>query len=989
MGDEDVEIEGNDIEDVDEEVYEIVDAEDVEEPAEEEEEEVETPAAATSFDACANDTELTCASVAAREWIRYGESIIQCEVVIELGHKKKGVLRKKTVNVERVLVVGKHHIWILSRSAGKKKCQVLSEFHFFAIRSLKHNAESCRLTFQLRTDAPKETTLDFQYAPSTSLFNTIVECIKQVTYGFPESHLNITTTGAMPEPSLPERSEYEKVVCNYIAQCSFMKVSSNQQLLNYVKNQIDEDSHDLDLTAVPIISATRTNGVQILPLIAALEYDTRFRYINISGCPYPQALRTLSRIALHNNTVTKLVARNVAASDEGFSRFWDCLRSNADSSLQLIDFSGTLFGPQSITNCARMLSEWDHPISELVLADCGINGKMLQTFFSALNKNPAMSISIQHLDLSGNKFELIGTQAIDSFFATLKIYCQVKKLVLRNTGIIFSSLKSFHHVTDIEEIDLSGNKMDMNGIQVLSSLVRNSPTLKNIVLDGCSLSAEAVADLCTYLMAQKGPMSLSIANNGDISKGLGKEFASCAERFVEFNFSGARMKEQHFNELLTLLTTFKNLRKLVLNGACEKIKTVQSSVNSLNTIIANGLEELSVADSIGKAGVCSLLSKIPPECSLKKIDFSDNQLGDDGIASVCAWLRKARNCQSINLDNNRMTLNGILEICTVFAVNDTLSDLCIENDLLHELNATTGLARKRVMTAMTRIMLSLHSREKDEFFWMTNSESSLTLPAPTCQNSLPPAPSFFSERKMSVENASALPGNLTSMQIDSLEVEPVRERKAPSRPSGHRPIISSRVQNSSSSGAPTSPTSQPPTLNVPPNLSAPPSLASPTSMRAPPVLTVPGQTSPAQEQPATPTRTSPSAGPARRPNAMVAKRSTATRRPAASAPKATITRSAPSHSSRNFDPTGELQREQEAEETVAESPRAEEPDPDMPALQPVSPRQQPPKPQRPAPLARSAEEPEEQQQDADPQSPQTPNTPTRRGMFIGNRRGHP
>jgi len=988
---EDIEIEENEVEDIEEDVYDVEEVE--EEEVEEEEEEPITPSA-PAIDSCANDAELTAASAAAREYSRYGETIVQCEVVLELGGKKKGVFSKKTVNVERVLVIGKHHIWVLSRSTGKKKPQVLAEFHFFALRSLKHNAESCRLTFALRSNAPKETTLDFQYAKNTAIFNAIVESIMQITYGFPENHLNISSTDGMPEPELPQTTEYEKIVSNYIGQCSFLKAPVNQQLLNYVKNQVESDSHDLDLTTVPIIqkeSSDRASGVPILPLLAALEFNTRFRYINVSNCPFPQAMSGIARFVMHNKTLTKLVARNVAASDEGMTRFWDYLRSNADSSLQLIDLSGTLFGQQSIVSCARMLSEWSHPISELILADCGINGKMLQTFFNALNKNPAMSISIQHLDLSGNKFELAGTQAIDSFFATLKIYCQVKKLVLRNTGIVFGALKSFHHVTDIEEIDLSGNKMDSGAVQVLSSLVRNSPTLKSIVLDGCSLSAESLADLCTYMMAQKGPMSFSIANNGDISKGLAKEFAACSERIVEFNFSGARMKEQHFNDLLSQLLSFKGLRKLNLNGAVEKVKSTQGIINSLDVIISNGLEELDLSDSIGKAGILSLLNRVSNEGPLKKIDFSENQLGDDGIAAVCAWLRGARNVKSINLDNNRSSLNGILEMCSVLSVNNVLTEMCIENDFMHELTATSGLARKRLMQAMTRIMLSLNARESEKVFWYTNTETALCLPTPLQQNALPPAPSFFSERKMSVETAPALPGGLNSMQIDSLEVEPVvRERKAPSRPSSHRPIISSRVQTTSSAG-PTSPSQAPPTLNAPPSLAVPPTLNAPSSLKAPPMLTVPGQpTSPSAAEPAP--RTTPSAGPARRPGAGVAKRSTARRPGAGAAPRANIPR-AGGHSSRNFEPTSELQREEEEAVDSPRTPRADEPDPDMPALQPVPvprskpQRQAPALPARKLPQPKPEEEEEEGEEEGEPdlQSPHTPVTPTRR-MFIGNNR---
>jgi len=1011
------------VEEIEEEDYEIVDADD--EPAaaaaaedDEEEEEGEPEAEiepepvspSKTIDSCANDVELTAASSVARDYIKYGESIVQCEVVLELGHKKKGVFGKKTVNVERVLVVGKHHVWILSRSAGKKKCQTLAEFHFFALRSLKHNAENCRLTFALRSNEPKETSLDYQYAPNSTIFTSLVESIKQITYDFPDNHLNISSTGEMPALDLPEISKYEKIVSNYIAQCSFLKCPVNKQLLDYIKHQIDADSHDLDLTSVPVITkegADRLSCVRVDPILAALGYNTQFRYVNISGAPSAQSMRSLARYVLHNKTVTKVVARNVAPNEEGMGLFWDYLRNNGDSALQLLDLSGSAFGQQSIVSCARCLSDWPHPLPELILADCGINGKMLQTFFNALNKNPAMSISIEHLDLSGNKFDLAGTQAIDSWFNTLKSYCHVKRLVLRNTGIIFSALKSFHHITDIEEIDLSGNKMDSSSVLVLTSLLKNSTTLNKLVLDNCSLSSDSLVDIFSYMMTQSGPMSLSIANNGDISKALGKEFAACSERIVEFNISGARMKEQHFNDLMSQLIAFKGLRKLVLNQAVEKLKSPQNIADALTAIINNGLEELSLCDSVGVTCICYLLEKVPNDCSLVKLDLSDNQLGDAGVSLVCAWLRGAKRLRSLNLDNNRISLNGILDLCNVFSLNGLLSELCIENDFMRELGATTGLARKRLMHAMTRITLSLRSRDADkQEFWVSGSETPMTLPTPLQQNSLPPAPSFFAERKMSVEQPVSLPGGLTTMQIDSLEVEPAareRERKPATRTTTHRAIVASRVQKTS--GAPTSPT-HPPTLNAPPTLSAPPTLNAPPSLKAPPMLSVPGQggaaASAGAEQPVS--RSSSGTTPTRRTAAGPARRSAASsRRPVNTAPKANITRTS-GHSSRSFEPTVELQRELEAEEAApATSPRAEEPDPDMPALQPVAPAlptRKTSKPQRQAPkldkpptsasrpraLPKPQPEPaEEPAEEPEPQSPQTPSSSSRR-MLIGNNR---
>ena len=144
---------------VDEESYEgeeVVEeaadnVEEVEEEEEGEEEEAEPASATTIKDSTAAEAETACLSLGtkqsstifefgedfmantfvqntvaetlAKRWSAYEEQVVACEVVVELGHKKKGMLRKKKVNIERVLAVGRYHMWVLSRQKSKKKCQ--------------------------------------------------------------------------------------------------------------------------------------------------------------------------------------------------------------------------------------------------------------------------------------------------------------------------------------------------------------------------------------------------------------------------------------------------------------------------------------------------------------------------------------------------------------------------------------------------------------------------------------------------------------------------------------------------------------------------------------------------------------------------------------------------------------------------------------------------------------------------------------------------
>ena len=760
-------------------------------------------------------------------------------------------------------------------------------------------------------------------------------------------------------------AQYERIVANYVAQCARNKAVVNRQLLDYIEYQLRTRSIELDLTSVPVIARDaavhkEAGMIQCASILGALAYDTYFRCLNVSGGTHASTVRALARYLRHNKTVTKLVARSLGAQDEALAPVLHCLGSNAESAVQLLDLSGNVFGVRALAQLDAMLTQWNHPLTELVLADCGLNGKMLQTLFGALNKNPVMSMSIAHLDLSGNRFELVGTQALDSWFAKMMVYCDVKKLVLRNTGVVVGALKYFHHIARIEELDLSGNRIDAAAVAVLTPLVSKGASLRRLVLQDCSLVADA-AVLGELLRCvednKKAPLlALSLASNNDLAKGVCGALGGCAARLCELDLSGVRMREQHFAELAALLAGFTALRTLDLSGSAEKLRSPAGAVSSLLAVVDNGLLDLRLADSVGKQALSLFFARLPPTCLLQRVDVSNNQLGDDGLAAVAAWLAGAQNIRSVNVDDNRATHNGLLVLCSALASNKSLTELRVQNDMLRELGAATGLARKRLAQALTRMELSLHANDADQQpFWVTNSDTLLDGATPMQLGELPAAPQYFTQGPGAAADAAGsgssgagAVGGLTTMQVSANDLDRVPEITT-HKVSRHKPIIASRVQSSGlvSPSAGSGPGS--------PDLKAPPMLSLPGHAQAPQLL-APSQQS--QQQPPELT----TSGREQINSAGVARRTTAKRMQHRSTPSAITPRSAvvtpramqpQARASHNFDPTAELKREeqqQHEEEDPEVEAEGEEPPPLLPVRKPpavargVELPQPPPKP---------------------------------------------
>ena len=125
----------------------------------------------------------------AKRWSTYKEEARVYEVVkVARGVAKKGGLfgRSKTdEGEERVVVVGKYHVWFFSRAI-KKKVNELAEFHIFAFKSIKYDEKTHRLTFVPRQKMEKPIALDFYCGMETKLFQGIVESYYEMTIGFPK-----------------------------------------------------------------------------------------------------------------------------------------------------------------------------------------------------------------------------------------------------------------------------------------------------------------------------------------------------------------------------------------------------------------------------------------------------------------------------------------------------------------------------------------------------------------------------------------------------------------------------------------------------------------------------------------------------------------------------------------------------------------------------------------------------------------------------------
>ena len=207
----------------------------------------------------------------------YGEEVRCVEPVRELAPKKRGGLFARARKDEDVVVsVGKYHVWVHTRETPKKRPSELAELHILALSAITHDAHNARLTLAPVGGPHKGSSLDFVCAPDSALFSCLVDSYRALTYGAvgggPVALRSTTPLPVSPEPQ-SSIAPFDEVVSNYYGQCSLMRVAPCPELLYYLSSLYASGSHELDLTAVPVIGAAGVGAA-----VAAASADAAEAY---------------------------------------------------------------------------------------------------------------------------------------------------------------------------------------------------------------------------------------------------------------------------------------------------------------------------------------------------------------------------------------------------------------------------------------------------------------------------------------------------------------------------------------------------------------------------------------------------------------------------------------------------------------------------------------------------------------------------------------
>lgn len=362
---------------------------------------------------------------------------------------------------------------------------------------------------------------------------------------------------------------------------------------------------------------------------ALRELSLRDNELGDAGArPVLQALQGAAR------ALRKLSLQNCGLTEAGCGALAGVLR--AVPSLRELQLSYNQLGDAGLRLLCDGLLDPQCRLEALHLEDCGLTAAGCERLAAALRDKA----ELRELVLSSNAVGEEGARALCQGLAAAP--CPLEALRLESCGLSSGSCEAVGAVLaakdSLREVDVSSNQLGDAGVaRLCAELLKARCRVQTLWLWECGLTAAGCRELSGVLRAKESLRELSLADNP-----LGDDGARLlCESLLE---PGCRLQSLW-------------LRSCNLTAAC---------CPHLGAVLARNqhLQELQLTrNPLGDAGVqqlCQALSQ--PDARLSDLRLVDCELTDSGCDSLAALLLASRSLRKLDLSNNGLGDPGVLKL---------------------------------------------------------------------------------------------------------------------------------------------------------------------------------------------------------------------------------------------------------------------------------------------------------------------------------------
>lgn len=562
-----------------------------------------------------------------------------------------------------------------------KKLEVLIDAHLYDLKTIV-NSQANRL--HLVFDG-KDREIEVQTQQDVQLVRVIRTALARITSGFDPialPRLDLLPDRVNSTVDAVDVGIAGGIIPTYEAMCDYYAVPVSKLFIAFVNDAVNAGLLSLDLSECPGIEANDGGtSAALVPILASFGHNTYFKGISLRNVPRSdmwKAATLLIRCA--NHTLTKLVLRDTNGDARDAKAFFDAWIAAVNGlQIAVLDVGGNKMSADACQSLGDALEQSLTALSVLSLADCSLPAAGVSELCVALARSLKTSLLLTTLYLDGAKFDQDANDNFGYWLSLIGKHGNLQQVSLSNcSGLELSAAfrpliaGSTHCLT---HLDLSQNKLDVGFLS--SQILANSKTLNSLKVADCGITSELFVQIVNAISGNSSLINFElVASQNPIGSNASivvQSLQKCQNlvrldlRSCGFTFHGAQLVLDAINTLLGNLRSvfvggigLGSLRKTTPDLINQMMGFAYALSKTLSTHIS--LTEVGIdATSMTYAGWQSAFSTLPAS-KLNRLVLTGALLGDVGMQAFCEGLRGNTSISELELDNNRITLNGLLDL---------------------------------------------------------------------------------------------------------------------------------------------------------------------------------------------------------------------------------------------------------------------------------------------------------------------------------------
>lgn len=355
-------------------------------------------------------------------------------------------------------------------------------------------------------------------------------------------------------------------------------------------------------------------------------------------------------------------------------------------------------GDQGMKSLVDGLKKIKKQPSCIYLTKSGVKEQSVVNLLTAIQSSQNGG-KLSELDLSSNPLGQRGTATLSNRIAKNE-FSHLKNLALAKCNVdmpkLLAALEKAQKTDglNLEELDVSYNKMSSQDGLKLSKILATSGTCAALSVAGCKLNGPTIAACIASLLSNEELQFYVRINASDNNIGceaaimIASVFIYC-DRIMSVQFNNCDLEHEGMGYILYSLTNHPRLKMLELDCNCKRDQWNQGKhhVNQmLRKLLENciNLEHLSIKNDPERGYQVELdqfLYALRRNQSLLSVDISGNNMTGDNLVALKDVVMKNKFLRELHWDNNNITSRQILGLIHALKNNRSLQVIDFpEND---------------------------------------------------------------------------------------------------------------------------------------------------------------------------------------------------------------------------------------------------------------------------------------------------------------------